>query len=80
MYGDVLSNKRIVEKLFISLTLQYDNIMSVLEGTKKVSGINPIEVVATPKGFELRLIRHSEDSEVNERVFSRLVVQGKKWS
>lgn len=29
-----------------------DNIVSVIEGAKKISEINPIEVVATFKGFE----------------------------
>lgn len=72
MYGEKLPNKRIVEKILISLTPQYDIIVVVIEGTKKISKIEPNEVVATLKEFEQRLIRHSEDNDVIERAFSSL--------
>lgn len=51
MYGEELSNKKVVEKLLISLTPSYDNIVYVIKGTKKLDEINPTEVVATLKGF-----------------------------
>lgn len=42
-----------------------------------VREIDPIEVVATLKGFEQRLIKHSKDNEVTESVFSILSLQRK---
>lgn len=36
VYGEEWSNKRIVEKLLISLTPNYDYIVFVIEGTKKL--------------------------------------------
>lgn len=49
MYGEELTNKKIFRKLLISLTPQYDNVVYVIEGTKKISEIDPTEVVATFK-------------------------------
>lgn len=46
MYGEDLSNKRMVEKLLISLTPTNVNIVSIIVGAKKIS---EIEVVATLK-------------------------------
>ncbi|XP_070669084.1 uncharacterized protein [Malus domestica] len=63
-----LPNKRLVEKLLISLTLAYENIVSFIEGTKKLDEIDLNEIVTTLKGFEQRLKRHSEDEEVNKKV------------
>lgn len=77
MYGADLHNKRVVKKLSISFTPQYDNIVDVKEEAKKTKEIDPAEVVATLKGFEQRLIRHSKDSEVNERAFGSLSVRGR---
>lgn len=45
-----------------------------------VREIDPIEVVATLKGFEQRLIRHSKDNEVTESAFSILSLQRKSGS
>lgn len=49
MYGEELSNKR--DKLLVSLTSTFDNIISVIEGTMKINEIDPIKVVETLKGF-----------------------------
>lgn len=43
---------KIVEKSLISFTSTYDNITSVIEGTEKISEIDPIKLVATLKGYE----------------------------
>lgn len=51
MYGEDLHNKRVVKKLSISLTPQYDNIVDVKEEAKKTKEIDPVEVVATLKGL-----------------------------
>ncbi|TQD90276.1 hypothetical protein C1H46_024193 [Malus baccata] len=80
MFGETLSNKRLVEKMLISLTPAYDNIVSVIEGTKKLDEIDPNEVVATLKGFEQRLKRHTEDEEVSDKAFSSLSIQNKSGS
>ena len=77
MYDEDLHNKRVVRKLSISLTPQYDNIVDVKEEAKNTKEIDPAEVVATLKGFEQILIRHSKDSEVTERAFSSLSVRGR---
>lgn len=76
MYGEDLHNKRVAKKLSISLTPQYDNIVDVKEA-KKTKEIDPVEVVATLKGFEHGFIRHSKDSEVTKRAFSSLSVRGR---
>lgn len=45
----------------------------MIEGTnKKISEIEPNEVVATLKEFEQRLMKDSEDNDVIERAFSSL--------
>lgn len=72
IYGEELPNKRIIKKILISPTPQYDNIVVVIEGAKKIIEIDPNEVVATLKRFEPRLIRHSEDNDVTKRTFSSL--------
>ncbi|XP_048422287.1 uncharacterized protein LOC125469237 [Pyrus x bretschneideri] len=80
MFGETLPNKRLVEKMLISLTPAYDNIVLVIEGTKKLDEINPNEVVATLKGFKQRLKRHTEDEEVSDKAFSSLSIQNKSGS
>ncbi|XP_068309916.1 uncharacterized protein [Pyrus communis] len=80
MFGETLPNKRLVEKMLISLTPVYDNIVSVIEGTKKLDEIDPNEVVATLKGFEQRLKRHTEDEEVSDKAFSSHSIQNKNGS
>ncbi|XP_048422289.1 uncharacterized protein LOC125469239 [Pyrus x bretschneideri] len=80
MFGETLPNKRLVEKMLISLTPTYDNIVFVIEGTKKLDEIDPNEVVATLEGFEQRLKRHTEDEEVSDKAFSSLSIQNKSGS
>ncbi|XP_068305154.1 uncharacterized protein [Pyrus communis] len=41
MFGETLPNKTLVEKMLISLTPTYDNIVSVIVGTKKLDEIDP---------------------------------------
>lgn len=77
MYGEKLLNKRIFEKILISLTPQYDIIVVVIEGTKKISEIEPNEVVVTLKEFEQRLMTHLNDNDAIERAFSSLSLQGR---
>ena len=67
MFGETLPNKRLVEKMLISLTPAYDNIVSVIEGTKKLDEIDPKEVVATLKGFEQKLKRQTKDEAVSDK-------------
>lgn len=54
MHGEDLLNKIMVEKLYISLTPTQVTIVSFIEGTKKISEIDPTESTTTPKGFEQR--------------------------
>ncbi|KAB2599867.1 ATP-dependent RNA helicase dbp5-like [Pyrus ussuriensis x Pyrus communis] len=64
--GETLPNKRLDEKMLISLTPTYDNIVSVIEGTRKLDEIDPNKVVATLKGFEQ-----------SDKAFSGLSIQNK---
>ncbi|XP_028952707.1 uncharacterized protein [Malus domestica] len=73
VYDEELSNKRIVEKLLISLTLNSANIVFGFEGTKKFDEINPTKVVATSKRFEQKLLRHDQEKEITEKAFSLFV-------
>lgn len=51
-----MSNKRIVEKLLLSLTRIYDNCLPVIERTKKLDKNDSTEVEETFEVFEQRLI------------------------
>lgn len=56
------------------------NIVFVIEVIKKISKIDPTEVVSTFRGFEQRLLRHAEDGDVNERAFTSLRIQSNSCS
>ena len=61
-YGEEISDKRIVEKLLISLPNKFDPIVAVIEETKDLSLLNVQELFGSLKTYEQRLFWHSEKS------------------
>ncbi|CAL9026026.1 unnamed protein product [Prunus brigantina] len=91
-YGEELSRARLVQKLLISLTKDFDLVCYVIEKTKDIETIEVQEVIAALRGFAKRLDRHAESTI--ERAFSSMNVnprgnqsnpkknwksKGKKW-
>ncbi|XP_070680041.1 uncharacterized protein [Malus domestica] len=75
-YGEDIGNQRIVQKLLISLPKSYDNIVVVIENTRDLETIDVQDVVATLKGYEQRMERHSEND--TEKAFSSLSIAHRK--
>ena len=61
-YGEEISDKRIVEKLLISLPNKFDPIVAVIEETKDLSLLSVQELFGSLKTYEQRLLRHYEKS------------------
>ncbi|CAL9001482.1 unnamed protein product, partial [Prunus brigantina] len=70
-YGEDLSKGRLVQKLLISLTKEFDPVCYVIEQTKD---IETIEVIAALKGFAQRLA-HAE--RTTEKAFSSMSINKK---
>ena len=62
IYGDQIKDKKIVEKVLISLPEKFDPIVSVTEKTKEFSTVMIQELMGSLKSFERRLLRHSKKS------------------
>ncbi|CAL2255491.1 unnamed protein product [Prunus armeniaca] len=77
-YGEELTEQRIVKKLLISLSREYDSIVEVIEETKDTKSIGVQEVIGSLKSHEQRLQRHNE--RVTEKAFSSLNVSSKDQS
>ncbi|KAI5352933.1 hypothetical protein L3X38_005825 [Prunus dulcis] len=77
-YGEELTEQRIVQKLLISLSREYDSIAEVIEETKDTETIGVQEVIGSLKSHEQRLQRHNE--RVTEKAFSSLNVSSKDQS
>ncbi|CAL9023435.1 unnamed protein product [Prunus brigantina] len=77
-YGEELTEQRIVQKLLISLSREYDSIAEVIEETKDTESIGVQEVIGSLKSHEQRLQRHNE--RVTEKAFSSLNVSSKNQS
>ncbi|XP_016649677.1 PREDICTED: uncharacterized protein LOC107881107 [Prunus mume] len=69
-YGEGIANRRIVQKLLICLSREYDSITEVIEQTKDTKTIGVQEVIGSLKSHEQRLQRHSE--KLTEKAFSSL--------
>lgn len=59
-YGEEISQKRLVEKILISLPQKFDAKIAVIEETKDLSVMTVQELWGSLKSFEQRLMRHSE--------------------
>ncbi|CAL8166844.1 unnamed protein product [Prunus armeniaca] len=77
-YGEDISDQRIVQKLLISLSREYDSIAEVIEETKDIETIGVQEVIGSLKSHEQRLQRHTE--KLTEKAFSSLSVNPKEQS
>ncbi|KAK3023450.1 hypothetical protein RJ639_042662 [Escallonia herrerae] len=60
--GEDISNKRIVEKVLISLPEKFDPKVAIIEETKDIFELGVQELMASLKSYEQRLARHSEKS------------------
>ncbi|XP_050156228.1 uncharacterized protein LOC126630126 [Malus sylvestris] len=74
-YGEDLPRERLVQKLLISLTKEFDPVCYVIEQTKDIETIEVQEVIAALRGFAQRLNRHAESTI--ERAFSTLNLNSK---
>ncbi|KAI5314509.1 hypothetical protein L3X38_043685 [Prunus dulcis] len=61
-YGEDLTKGRIVQKLLISLTKEFDPVYYVIEQTRDIETIEVQEVIAALRGFAQRLDRHAEST------------------
>ncbi|KAM2097560.1 hypothetical protein ACFX1R_021090 [Malus domestica] len=75
-YGEDIGNQRIVQKLLISLPRSYDSIVVVIENTRDLETVDVQDVVASLKGYEQRIERHSEDR--NEKALASLRIAPRK--
>ncbi|XP_074362600.1 uncharacterized protein LOC141702909 [Apium graveolens] len=62
LYGEVVTDKKVVEKILISLTDKYDAMVSIIEETKDINTLKCGELMASLQSHEQRLMRHSEKS------------------
>ncbi|KAK2977872.1 hypothetical protein RJ640_020216 [Escallonia rubra] len=60
--GEQIADKRIVEKILISLPEKFDPIVAVIEESKDLSTLNVHELMGSLKMHEQRLTRHIEKS------------------
>ncbi|CAN6560926.1 unnamed protein product [Malus baccata var. baccata] len=75
-YGESIGNQRIVQKLLINLPRSYDSIVAVIENTRDLETVDVQDVVATLKGYEQRIERHSENS--TKKAFASLSIAPRK--
>ncbi|XP_021827866.1 uncharacterized protein LOC110768444 [Prunus avium] len=75
-YGEELSDRRIIEKILISLLPQrYDSMVNVIEGTKYLNSLTIQELKGSLQAFDQRLNRHAEYSV--ESAFQTLTMNSK---
>ncbi|KAI5337779.1 hypothetical protein L3X38_017050 [Prunus dulcis] len=74
-YGEDLTKGRIVQKLLISLTKEFDPVCYVIEQTRDIETIEVQEVIAALRGFAQRLDRHAENT--TEKAFSSMSINQK---
>nr|KYP34452.1 hypothetical protein KK1_044596 [Cajanus cajan] len=61
-YGKNILDKKIVEKILISVPHKYDPIVTTIEQTKDLSTLSITELMGSLEAYEQRLNRHDEDS------------------
>ncbi|GMP66280.1 hypothetical protein CsSME_00026696 [Camellia sinensis var. sinensis] len=62
IYGDNITNQRVVEKILLSLPEKYSPIVAVIEETKNLANLSIEELMGSIKAFEQRLSKQSEKS------------------
>ncbi|XP_060974068.1 uncharacterized protein LOC133039239 [Cannabis sativa] len=74
-YGEIISDKNIVQKILISCTEKYDSIVSVIKETKDLETLSPTELMGSLEACESRRERHKESEAENafqSKINSRL--------
>lgn len=56
-YGDYITDKRIVEKILISMTEKYDHVITAIEESKDIETLSVTELVGSLEAYEARLSR-----------------------
>ncbi|XP_060959353.1 uncharacterized protein LOC133030579 [Cannabis sativa] len=64
-YGEIISDKNIVQKILISCTEKYDSIVSMIEETKDLETLSPTELMGSLEAYESRRERHKESEAEN---------------
>ncbi|KAL0440851.1 UNVERIFIED_CONTAM: hypothetical protein Sradi_0024000 [Sesamum radiatum] len=64
-YGEDIPEKRVVEKLLISVTEKYDPIVTTIKETKDITTLTVIELVGSLEAYEKRRSRREENSLEN---------------
>ncbi|KAI5355535.1 hypothetical protein L3X38_008430 [Prunus dulcis] len=75
-YGEDLTKGRIVQKLLISLTKEFDPVCYVIKQTRDIETIEVQEVIAALRGFAQHLDRHAEST--TEKAFSSMSINSKR--
>ncbi|KAK2372699.1 ARM REPEAT PROTEIN INTERACTING WITH ABF2 [Trifolium repens] len=64
-YGDNILDKRIVEKILISIPRKYNAIVTTIEQTNDLSTLSVTELIASLEAYEQRLSRHDDNTVEN---------------
>nr|KYP32803.1 hypothetical protein KK1_046417 [Cajanus cajan] len=65
VYRENILDKKIVEKIIISVPRKYDPIVTTIEQKKDLSTLSVTELMGSLEAYEQRLNRHDEDSTKN---------------
>lgn len=74
-YGEPLPNKRIVQKILISLSKKFDVIVSIIDMTKDIETLGVQQVIGSLKAFDQRLKKCAENA--TENAFQTLSLSSK---
>ncbi|KAK3012231.1 hypothetical protein RJ639_012240 [Escallonia herrerae] len=77
-YGENISDKKVVEKLLISLTEKYDSIVAAIEESKNLETLSVVELIGSQEAHEKRLSRQTKDS-VESAFQSKLNLRSQKF-
>jgi len=64
-YGETILDKKIIEKILISIPQKYDAIATAIEQTKDSATLSVTQLMGSLEAYERRLKRHEEDSVEN---------------
>ncbi|RZC09022.1 Retrovirus-related Pol polyprotein from transposon RE1 [Glycine soja] len=64
-FGEDILDKKIVEKILITMPQKFDPIVTTIEETKDLSTLSKTELVGSLEAYEQRLYRHKEDTLEN---------------
>ncbi|KHN37178.1 Copia protein, partial [Glycine soja] len=64
-FGEDILDKKIVEKILITMPQKFDPIVTTIEETKDLSTLSETELVGSLEAYEQRLYRHKEDTIEN---------------